>query len=172
MVCDSLYLNALVFRSFWFSVSTWCFILKEAVPRLLPGMGEPRCLEQSMINCVLNLVASLWQVSSLTVFIWIRFILHSFDFACLRDVRFWKRLFRGSSQEWVNPGASNTQWLASFSIFEFDLDLIRSKRSFFEWACFSTLLILHVYLMFPLERGCSAALPRNGWTLVPRTVND
>ena len=78
-----------------------------------PRNGWTPCLEQSIINCVLNLVACLWQVLSVTVFIWMRLIFHSFDFACLRDVPFQKRLYRSSSQEWVNPGASSSHWFYS-----------------------------------------------------------
>ena len=80
-----------------------------------------------------------------------------FHFACLRDVPFRKSLFRGSSQEWVNPGGSSSQWLAPFWIFEFALDLFRLKRSLFEWAFFSTHLLLLAYVMSGLERlfrGC------------------
>ena len=182
-----------------------CSVLKEAVSRLLPGIGEPRWLEQSMIsfvltlwvcrglllsvtvfiwlplffdplifgvyvmflsergssaapprngwtpvprtvniNCVLNLVACLWQVLSVTIFIWMRLIFHSFDFACLRDVPFLKRLLRSPSQEWVNPGASSSQWLALFWLFEFAVDFFGLWRSFFEWAYFSSHLILRV----------------------------
>ena len=79
-----------------------------------------------MINCVLIVVACLWQGLSVTVFIWIRLIFLSFDFACLRDVPFRKRLFRSSFQEWVNPGGSSGQWLAPFWIFYYALD-------FFVW---------------------------------------
>ena len=87
---------------------------RKVVPRLLPVTGEPWCIEQSTISSVLNLCVCRGLISSVTVFIRMRLIFHSFDFACLRDVPFWKRLFRGSSQEWVNPGAWNSQWLAPF----------------------------------------------------------
>ena len=112
-------------------MSTWCSFLEEAVPRLLPGLGEPRSLEESMINCVLNLVACLWQVSSLTVFFWMRLIFLSFDFACLRDVPFRKRLLRSPSQEWVNPGGWSSQWLAPFWLFEFAVNF--SSVTVFFW---------------------------------------
>ena len=149
-----------------------CSVLKEAVPRLFPAIGEPRCLEQLMINCVLNLVVRLWQVSSVTVFVWMRLIFHSFDFACSRDVPFRKRTFRSSSQEYVNPGGSSSQWLAPFWIFEFALDLFRLWRSLFECAWFSILLILLVHVMFRSKRGRSESPPRNGLTLVARAVNN
>ena len=114
--------------------------------RLFRGSSQewvnPGAPEQAMINFVLNLVACLWQVSSVTVFIWMRLIFHSFDFAWLRDVPFWKRLFRGSSQEWANPGGSSSQWLVLFWIFWVGLDLFHLKRSFFEWTYFSSHSIL------------------------------
>ena len=105
--------------SFWFinpSSLPWLRDVpfrKRFLQRLLPVMCEPWCIEESLINCVLNLVTCLWQVSSVTVFIWMRLIFHSFDFACLGDIPFRKRLIRSSSQEWVNPGAWNSR-LAPF----------------------------------------------------------
>ena len=134
--------------SFWFinpSSLPWLRDVpfrKRFLQRLLPVMCEPWCIEQSLINCVLNLVTCLWQVSSVTVFIWMRLIFHSFDFACLGDIPFRKRLVRSSYQEGVNPVGSSTQWLAPFWLFEFALDLFRLKRSLFEWAYFSSHLIL------------------------------
>ena len=145
---------------------------RKVVPWLLLVMGEPWCIEQSNISSFLNLWVCCGLLLSVTVFIWLRLFFDRFDFACLRHVPFWKRRLRGSSQEWINPGGSSSQWLAPFWVFEFALDLIRLKRSFFEWACFSTLLVLHVYLMFPVERGCFGAPRRNGLTLVARAVND
>ena len=161
----------LFFDPFDFAFIGWFSVQEKAVRKLLPIMDEPWWLEQSMISSVLNLWVCRGLFSSVTVFIWMRLFFDPFDFRCLRDVPFRKRLFRSSFQEWVNPGGSSGQWLAPFWIFEFALDLFGLWRSLYESACFST-LILHVYLMFTLETGCYEAPPTNGWTLVKRPVND
>ena len=84
---------------FWpirFCLFMWCSVQKEAVPRLLPVIGEPRWLEQSMNNAVLILLICFVLV---TVIIWMCFwFLLPFGFVCLREVPFGKSLFRGSSQ--------------------------------------------------------------------------
>ena len=89
---------------------------RKVVPMLLLVMGEPWCIEQSNISSFLNLWVCCGLLLSVTVFIWLRLFFDPFDFRCLRDVPIWKRLFRSSSQEWVNPGAPNSQWLTAFWI--------------------------------------------------------
>ena len=74
-----------------------------------------------MISSVLNLWVCSGLFWSVTVFVWMRSFLDPFDFRCLRDVPFRKRLFRSSFQEWVNPGGSSGQWLAPFWIFYYAL---------------------------------------------------
>ena len=145
---------------------------RKVVPGLLPVMGEPWSIERSMISFDLKLWVCREPISSVTVFIWIRLFFDPFDFRCPRDVTFWKRLFRGSSQEWVNPGASKSQWLTAFWLLQLAFDKFRLWRSLFEFARCSVLLIVHVYVMFRSERGCSEAPPRNGLTLVARAVSD
>ena len=141
-------------------------LFRKVVPRLLPVMGEPRCIRQSMISSVLNLWVCHELISSVTVFIWMRLFFDPFDFRCLRDAP----LFRSERGCFEAPPRNRwTRWLEQ-SMISFVLTLwvcrglLLSVTVFIWLPLFFDPLIFGVYVMFLSERGSSAAPPRNGWT--------